>query len=310
MNQKDKKVGRTARYVKYSICFLVLAGLIGISFMGPQIVFGMMDKYFVNNIQMSERNSMNVEVLNASYEKDLTKRLKRFEDGLAEGKTYFAAETTHTLSDEFFETLDTILTQEWVWGLESSGFLSGLADYIYNVGYNLEDWKRYIIYDKEFEDGVIFMAWYIELTLGDGQHLQLLVDTEDYSLYYFCFKATDVGMSEKEWKLSLDEEFILNYVSFWYNYYNEDAMWEEQFVDMTYDKQASINESMYIVEGILVQTKEDWDRVIYEADMPCRWILGMQNNQEEQTFLVHFGMAQIGKLIPEINVEIPEIVQN
>ncbi len=308
-----KRAGRRqGRLAKYTICVFVLAALIAVSVMGPQLVFAMQDKYFINNIQLSERSSMDVEALNASYEKDLQERLQMFTEGLSEGKTYFATDTTYQEDEDFYVVLDNILMQEWAYFMEAIGVMPSLSYCIYEEGFDLSCWKRYIIYDKEFEDGVTFMAWYIDLTFMEGHRLQLLVDTEDYSLYYIRFQIADIERNGEVWKY-IDADMVLDYAKYWYVYYNGELLSVEQkeaFYDDTTNVAVTEKESYELLEEVRTRFSEDGNCVAYEVDLPQHWMVGMDKNLEEKSFALYMGITEIGRLVPEIEKEILEIVQN
>jgi len=305
--------------IKYAICILLLASFIGIAFLGPQLIFTLQDKFYVGNIQLSVRNSMDMEALNESYEKDLKKRLQQFWEGLNRGKVYLTTETVYESDAEFDELLTVILEQPWMSVIDATEMIPDVPYYIFKTGYDLTSWKRYTVYDKEFEEGVVFMMYYIDLLLKDGKRIQLLVDAEDYSMYYIQFQREDLYEEGIETKDYRNLELLKEYGYYWYEYYFAENTADEELL-MYVGEYPLIVEDYKVDKYAEVEVEENWGKinsVIDEDgmkfalfDIDNRWIWGLHENSEENTMEIYFGILQIGNLIPEIKEKIPAFVQN
>ena len=182
--------------ITLSACLILLAAAI----MGPQLLFYVQDSYRMGKTWQGLRNSFDVAAINGSYE-SMNARMSAFAEGLSQGKEYYVTGTEYQVNTEFYEILDGILNEELLAVCEGLGLIpANLPTELQVYGYDVEAWKKYVIYDDILEDGettVVVMAWYIELRMGEDYRLKLLADSENNTIYYMEW-IYEGGMSEEE----------------------------------------------------------------------------------------------------------------
>ena len=75
---------------KYIISILLVLFLVVLSLIGPGLLFGIQDHIQVRKTWQGMGNSLDIEVLNDTYE-DKKERLAAFAQGLAQGKKYYVS---------------------------------------------------------------------------------------------------------------------------------------------------------------------------------------------------------------------------
>ncbi len=182
--------------ITLSACLILLAAAI----MGPQLLFYVQDSYRMGKTWQGLRNSFDVAAINGSYE-SMNARMSAFAEGLSQGKEYYVTGTEYQVNTEFYEILDGILNEELLAVCEGLGLIpANLPTELQVYGYDVEAWKKYVIYDDILEDGettVVVMAWYIELRMGEDHRLKLLADSDNNTIYYMEW-IYEGGMSEEE----------------------------------------------------------------------------------------------------------------
>lgn len=173
----------------YIFGILVLGLLITTAFLGPGIVFGIQDGIRCREIVAVNQEKLDVTSFNTGYERNLYRRLERFAEGIQLGKEYYV--TVQDMDQEEQEVTEW-LKSDWYFDSEADQMLT------YNLGllppeelysYSLIRWKRCVIYDEDFSEGVNFILWYIELGEKDESLekeetlVKLLVDGETGDLY-------------------------------------------------------------------------------------------------------------------------------
>ena len=185
MKQTLRKQILQHKQKKYVISILLVFLLLLLSLIGPGLLFAVQDHLQVRKTVQGSGNSLDIEVLNASYN-DKRERLEAFAQGLSEGKTYYAS------------GMEVSLTKEEQYSIIEQA----IPTYYYSVGCTVVDWKKYIIFDSALVDNnasVAFMTWYIEVLGDDEKTLKILVDTEDLTVYYIKvddFTVKDLILSQ------------------------------------------------------------------------------------------------------------------
>lgn len=283
-------------YIKYIFMMLVL---LASAVFGPQLLFAVQDKHNQENIWLGERDSMDIAALNVGYTESLGERLKNYAKGLAGDKKYYANVTDYEVDAECYEIMETVLNSSWGSFLDSFMVLD-FYDSIYK-GYDVQNWKRYTIYDEEFENGVAIMAWYFELYGVDERKIKVLVDTEDYTLYYLEMEVADkvydyYGYGAKVPKNSSE---LLEYFA----YYYEIMAGEENIVGVdkiqeTYN--TSRQDSLFDVYMVYLQPGLYNIMLPYEGAW-LHWELEATQSTQETPARISVGIREIGELIPEFS---------
>lgn len=223
---------------KYIISILLVLFLVVLSLTSPGLLFGIQDHIQVRKTWQGMGNSLDIEVLNDTYE-DKKERLAAFAQGLAQGKKYYVSGMEVSLTkEEQYSIMEQIL-----------------PSYYYSVGCTVVDWKKYIIFDSALVDNnasVAFMTWYIELLGDDENSIKILVDTEDLTVYYIKVDGSIVGDAissqmyindEKNQKKFFDYKYNLTEYLFGYLEPDsiEDAATESQTKDFHFAEPYYIN---------------------------------------------------------------------
>ena len=185
---------------KYIISIFLVLLLLLLSLTGPGLLFTIRDHIQVRKTWQGTASSLDIEVLNASYA-NKKERLEAFARGISGGKKYYASGMEVSLSkEEQYSLIEQIVPL-----------------YHYTTAYNVIDWKKYIIFDNAQVDtnaSVAFMTWYIELLGTNEETLKILVDTEDFTVYYIKVTASAFEEIIAEGKLAEDmynDEYLLSY---------------------------------------------------------------------------------------------------
>ncbi len=181
-NPKRKKI----RFLPYAVELCVIAVVVAAAFFLPQIIFGVQDNLLWGDTSLGQRESMNVESLGTTYEVSLGKRMQKFVDGLTENQNFYLTSQELTAND----TLRNYLYSEkgLYWDLiirfvDDSLIPSEIWTESSDWGYSVSQWKQYVIYSDNYEEGVNFILWYIEMQDSDGGIFKLLADAEDGTIY-------------------------------------------------------------------------------------------------------------------------------
>lgn len=295
-DRKKRKI-----YMKYifAICILLTGAVFG-----PQLLFAVQDMHNQESTWLGARDSMDTTALNVRYTEVLGERLNNYAKGLAEDKKYYANVTDYKVDVECYKLMDTVWNSEWV-SLFDAYLAVGIYESIYVEGYNVEQWKRYTIYDEEFENGVAFMAWYFELNTGDGKKIKLLVDTEDYTLYYAEMEVVEkvydyYGFDDRVKKATSE---LLEYIMYYYGAETEEKTFNVKERKDAYSVVGVVEDSVIeVVKDYMVYMREGLYNIIlpYEEGW-LHWELELTEESKEKPERISIGIMQIGELIPEFN---------
>lgn len=274
-----KNTNRRSTYVKY---ILAMVGLLVMAVLGPQLLFAIQDGHTQGSTWRGERDGMDMTTLNEGYTAARRDRMSDFAKGLAEGKKYYAAATDYQVDEECYDTFESFMmgnrSLNAEAGMLSSDYLYDLYMMLYEIGFEVDMWKRYVIYDKDFENGVAFMAWYYEINVGDIYRIKLLVDTEDDTLYYAQFLQKEDNVKKSDYLISafsVDTE-LLTYVSCLYEPDFEEGAFDESY--LVFMKDGSYNIILPYGENSL-----HWE---------IEWMEG-------EVSALAMGIVQLANLIPE-----------
>lgn len=191
---KNNRVKR--KFLYYLISTLGLLLLVGIAFMGPQMVFQAGDYYLWQDTELSERETMDIALLTNTYEQSKKQRLKNFAEGLARGEKYYVTakelsrnrdETSDAGIVEKFAEMDVFYQENFAWMAELQLFP---MDWFW-AGYYINSCTQYVIYSDNYAKGVNFITWCLEIESVDGLQVTLLIDAEDGVVYAMKFSGLD-----------------------------------------------------------------------------------------------------------------------
>lgn len=179
--KKKKRQMDRSRFSGYAGEVLIIGTVVMAALFLPQLIFRVEDNILCSDTTLGQRESMDVESLSTSYERSLGTRMQNYAQGLKVNKKYYVTSQNLTVSDELTDYLysDKGLYQ---------GFIQEFAYYlipfeVWEDYYSVVSWKQYVIYSDNFEEGVNFILWYIEMQDKDGGIFRLLTDAEDGTIY-------------------------------------------------------------------------------------------------------------------------------
>lgn len=137
---------------------------------------------------------MDLTLLSSVYEPSLYQRLRKFADGIYQGRDYYVSAEDFPVTEEAIRELDllnsgehdrnvALLTLLWDTELLSPGFTEFFTGKKLSDFEEVEAWRQYVIYSDDYAEGVNFLIWYFRLKTPDGAHMELLMDAEDNTVY-------------------------------------------------------------------------------------------------------------------------------
>lgn len=306
-NQK-KPITKQNR-LKYVLCIVGMVLLVAAAFFLPQIVFSVQDGYQMQTTETEVRNSLEVSMLNSTYEKDLNTRIRNFLN--MQDRTVTAIDYEFSNKSELRELLDSVFLQDWFAVLYDNVMMS----YILWVGYSSElpvevlDCKKYLVHSREYQDGVALMMWYLDLYLEEiDARVRLLVDTESNTIYYA--KITDVGYEEvnlteyEEPAMSTEVlekdlfqlgQVIRSCYGIYHTYYEAD----DTVPFNQYDSSESPKEEDWYISYAL-----DEDKVSVSSQMPfgelCTYFIFKLEIKDGIYQDIDMGLSSVAEMIPEM----------
>ena len=311
------------RFSRYAAEVLIIGTVVTAALFFPQLIFWVEDNILCGDITLGQRESMNAESLSTTYERSLGKRMGNFARGLAENKKYYVTSQNLTVDDELTEYLysDKGLYQ----GFFQHFFYYMFPAEIWEEQYYAVSWKQYVIYSDDFEEGVYFILWYIELQDADGGVIKLLTDAEDGTMYGIKTENSSLpgsGLSYRELILSYSEGAIEAW-TYYALYYEampdepEDDISEsegkrkDEITDVDSDRYGMVS-SDYSEEGVKHQLLSAFS-YRNEAENRGRFsipygnaeldvILYVEEQEKERFYLfpnTTVGVSQIYEMIPE-----------
>lgn len=212
----------------YGLCTAAMLVLIAAALFLPQIIFGIQDGYRMANTEVQTRNSLDISQLNMSYEQDLNTRLQNY-FGMKNRSVTVIDYDKFTDDSEVVEIAKNIFDSDWFWPIF---YDSHYTDIIYSAEEQksleliVTDWKKYIVYGSDYQDGVALMMWYLDINiLPIDTRMRLLVDTESNTVYYMRIvsrESDNVGKEQAEKDKHLMMETMMAYYDFYIDYYHAD----------------------------------------------------------------------------------------
>lgn len=221
-------------------CLVILALFL------PQIVFGIQDRYQMNNTKVEQRSSINISQINADYELEMYERMSNLLLLDLEKVTVAAIDYDRKDDEELNALLERTLYGEWI------DILNNITIYFFNDALTkafieVQDCKKYIVYGKDYQDGVALMMWYFDLYMKEADsRIRLLVDSETDSIYYIKItsysgqngKASETTnavtgyTTDKGTWFSTFVEILLMHMAYYSDYYKADDYW---YIDSQWD---------------------------------------------------------------------------
>lgn len=300
------------RHLFYVICISGLLILIAAAFLVPQLIFATQDNLRERNISLENRGNMDIAKLNLTYEKSLSKRMTSFSQGIAQGKKYYVAATSYEVGEgmaneeDLEDIVQSILYQSIMSLFLDMGFIR-YDDKGWDIESGMQAWKRYVIYDEDFQNGAALMAWYMEWKMEGGDILRVLADTETGIVYFAQIDCqnkqraiqnivSDITLSSDS-AYSIDRTINRDYETDKAN--QESEYWEEQLegdnISKVYNAKGSIISEME-------QFAKDFEPEEYVLEIPLSYggnVLNFRLEYLEQENRLVMGITEIGELIPE-----------
>ena len=218
------KKERKSRVLYAEGAFGLLAVLL-CAFFVPQILFRIRDGYLCRDVTYEKREKTDLSLLSSGYETSLFRRLQNFSDGLYRGRDYYVSVEELPVTEETNREIDWsslandnqrnyILPMLWEAGLLSHrDFYENIYEDIifiepWNSSTAIHTWKQYVIYSDNYSEGVNFLIWYFELTIGDNR-MKLLVDAEDMTVYGVWVERTGPAVNAVEKDYLMHNKFSL-----------------------------------------------------------------------------------------------------
>ena len=178
---RQKRKVKPGRYI-FPATGLIL--LIVMAFLAPKLIFAVQDTRTCSEVKSGAWELMDVTSFDSAYETDLYSRLFRFASELADGKQFYVTAQSGIDQEAVRQLLlpGEALYFNGLWLLIDCGLLP-----VEMQTYEILDAKQYVIYGENFAEGVNFIAWYIELGMGqiDGEKpvVKMLVDAKTGEIY-------------------------------------------------------------------------------------------------------------------------------
>ncbi len=345
MAKKAKKSKKRTGGYQLCVAGLILAVLT--AFFLPQGVFALWDSYRLKHTTLGEQDGGQFTLLNLSYEEDAGQRMSNFARGIASGRSYRTTSTDwNGEADKVSEKRDAciyeMLNFMWAEFLIDRRYLPGELMWggseIYEEGFEVTDYKRYTIYDEDYEGGIAFSCIYLEIYYNDYLRFQLLSDFEDNTFYYMKLSSYPytkwnslqqyLRQYDGIWdadgmiyqlasyylpksRLSMDGEDVKETVNeqVELNYYEKGLVYDASSDSQVVMKGPSVIYQIYGTMQTMETVKEDGGRHFEitaafpyeEGVLNYEWLMDEKINEEKGEDRIEFciGIAEIGDLIPE-----------
>ena len=166
--------------------------------------------------------------------------------------------------------------------------------------YSVVSWKQYVIYSDNFEEGVNFILWYIELQDNAGGIFKLLADAEDGTIY--GLKTEDNSLSGNDYNY---KEFMemLRYGEGTLEAWTCFALYYDAVSDEMADDTILQAEKMGIDVSVTETDANSYDTEIsvYDEEKKKRQILDASSYQNETEnricFLIPYGDTELDAVV-------------
>ncbi len=294
---------------------MALIILLGMALFAPKMVFSLQDTISLQRINLGRGEVWDITSLATKYEMSLGKRLESFAKGLKDSKAYYVTEVETNSKTEALEYLDEMRSQDVF-----MTFLQGnsILDYLSSQK-SVDIWKRYVVYDENYENGVAFLLGYITLHDENGRILNILLDTETGTIYYLKLESDETALNriadgEVENEIENTSEIVMTgnqgkiaYIPL--EYYDIIDLYEYFITIYEADKPDDL-EAKFEVDFFLNDGNSIFLMDAYEGDdlrmklqygtmeMEMAFCVGYNVESYEPVF--EFGLPEIARLIPEI----------
>lgn len=227
MGKKNMKI--------YAVSIVGILCLVILALFLPQIVFGIQDRYRMSNTEVEKRSGIDVSSINTDYELNMNARMSNFSQIDLESLVVTAIDYDGKENEEISDLLGKVFANEWV------ERLNDITYYLFQrelkpTFIDLKDYKKYIVYGKDYQDGVALLMWYLDFYLEEpAARVRVLVDSETESIYYIKITAdkeqyekqkgnvaTD-GIADSGELYSLFAESVTKYMGYYIDYYESDT---------------------------------------------------------------------------------------
>lgn len=309
---------------KYIVGFLSIGILIILAIITPNLVFSVQDMYRMKSTWQGERSGLDMAVLNQSYD-TLRNRMVRLADGVANDKEYFVTGTEYQVEGAQFDILDSALSQEYFALMADMGIVMPALPELYKkVGHGILKAKKYVIYDAEMDEGIgdiEFLLWYMEVEIAQKYHIRLLVDAEDYTLYYMEYVEADGTNAILERGLDLEyfsikgrdkeinywmQEVAQHLTQYCYYYYEAGIENAQSFIEYAESVEQQMNKSSdenYAIttdSTIVVDEmgiRQSSNKLLFEENM-LTWEIIMELTKDDE-LKCSYGIYELKELVPE-----------
>lgn len=333
----EKKENRHINIRIYAVGAIALAALILTAFFAPSLVFGLQDKLRCQEEQFEIQETQDITLLSTSYEQSLYNRFLRFAEDKQSGAQMYvtARELTPNQELEDFLQSEKGLWQEGILLLADIGVLP--YELLEESQYHATDWKQYVIYNENYDRGVNFIIWYIQLETSSGFVYRMLLDAQTGSLYGIQYDNS-VWLAKQESKkvidsvklseimgISLDSELdrmdAWTGLAYYYGGYHENDYFQKEIQKEMEEYYENMAVDGYIEEPYINKTVISWsdeyvskrvtdDEIWYNFSFPYEeYKLDFRIRQDSDVFFVEkeysavvdmtMGFPDIYELIPE-----------
>lgn len=275
-----------------ALVLLVLASLFA-----PRLLFAVQDNVRLTGIKTGRYESWDITNLVTDYENSLPLRLSAFAKGLEMQKTYYVATLETGSNRDAYDMIEKVWYQELITHLFDAGLFS---KEVY-VGYNIEQWKRYVVYDNDYENGVAFLLDYVIIDIPDMATMELLLDSQTQTVYYIklVHDFSDMYPNMKESMFHYYNKLSIYYILADYYECEIDEDLEMQFFEDSMD---------YVIE-VEPFTKTEVQLLEYGGSISMNMVYTdaslegiLQLTREGDNLVVEAGLADIAELIPELSL--------
>ena len=288
---KKKKLRGYTGAVSGTVILLLLALLL------PSIIFGFKDRRQLMVIQVEEGNGVSLSEIDTAYENELDKRLEKLL-GMGREEIHVTAIAVDEREEEkLYTLLERVRKEEWMLLLRGVWFdLLGVdLDQAFS---HLEEYKKYIVYSSDYQEGIALMLWYVEMKIEEsGTRVQLLLDTQTDTLYYM---AVTIGDKEGWKEYSQKGNRSISSSSYSSSYTElENRIFSDGFLaffaEYYEDQRLQLNKA--VIENHAGQ--ESWRYPLSYGELVTDFLWGISYEDEAGPDMF-IGIELIGSLIPEM----------
>ncbi len=296
---------------RYFFCITGLLLVIAVAFWLPQAVFAAQNYYQGSRLVSGMADEQVFASFDTNYEYDVKTRLEEFARGVAEGRQYYALASDCELSEEeLHQIVMEIHEQDWTGYTYTA--TNGVLDLYYD--FVLDDCRRYVIYDGNFESGIALSCLYLEMSLQDDSQknvypkVRVLIDMEDGTIYAAEISADSASISNRQ---KIAKQALLDYLYYFIrNMVDKDAIAHsyEQYYQasdyrVSYSDDGTAAESYSEVRSDAIRNRRGENYydlflpIFFEEESLQMWF--STRLEDDETLCSGVGIEEIRQLIPE-----------